>query len=261
MKHMLQSILLTGFILGYTLASAQTDYVVTIKSDTLHGKIKLLNYAKEQSVQVTPAEGKKKTYPILQTRGFFIDGEVYQPVRTAEGYVYMKLLKKGYLSLYASQLPNQTGWDGRYFVKRDGTSIEVPNLGFKKNINRFLSDCESIEAKIESGALSKQNLEAIVDEYNSCLATKSTQPVTPAATAPVAEQKATNAAWAQLEKEVSALEGFSQKSDALEMIRDIQTKLSRNEKIPGFLVNGLKDVLKDQPVIKDALEKAVAELN
>lgn len=256
---MLQSILVIGFVLGYTLTSAQTDYVVTIKSDTIHGKVKLLNYGKEQNVQITPAEGKKKTFPILQTRGLSLDGQVYHPVRTADSYVYMKLLKKGYLSLYASQLPNQTGWDGRYFVKRDGTSLEIPNLGFKKNVSRFLSDCESIETKLESGALSKQNLEAITDEYNSCLSAKTNQSAT-VVTAPI-EQKPVSSAWVQLEKEVTALEGFSQKSDALEMIRDIQTKLSRNEKIPGFLVNGLKDTLKDQPSLKEALDKAVEELN
>jgi hypothetical protein len=260
--HMLQLLMFLFLLVGYTVASAQADYVVTIKSDTLYGTVKFLNYGKEQSVQLTPAEGKKKTYSILQTRAFVLDGETYQPVRTNEGYLYMKLLRKGYLSLYASQLPNQTGWDGRFFVKRDASALEIPNLGFKKNVSRFLSDCEWIEAKIESGALSKQNLEAIVDEYNACLATKgSQQQTTPAANTPVIEQKPTNTAWATLEKEVSALEAFTQKNDALEMIRDIQTKLSRNEKIPGFLVNGLKDILKDQTSLKDTLDKAVAELN
>lgn len=255
---MLQSVLFTCLVLGYSIASAQADYVVTIKSDTLHGKIKFLSYGKEQSVQLTPAEGKKKTFPILQTRGFVQDGVAYQPVRTIDGYVFMKLLKKGYLSLYASQLPNQTGWDGRFFVKRDGTSLEIPNLGFKKNVSRFLSECESIEVKIESGVLAKQNLESIVDEYNSCLATKNNQP---AATPVVVEQKPTSTAWVTLENTVAALENFTQKNDALEMIRDIQTKLKRGEKIPGFLVNGLKDTLKDQATVKDALNKAVAELN
>lgn len=257
---MLQSVLFTCLVLGYSIASAQSDYVVTIKSDTLQGKVKLLNYGKEQSVQITPIEGKKKTYPILQTRGLSLEGQVYHPVRTINSYVYMKLLKKGYLSLYASQVPNQTGWDGRFFVKRDGTSLEIPNIGFKKNVSRFLSDCESIEAKLESGVLSKQNLEAIADEYNACLSTKTNKPTTVVVTAPV-EQKIVSSAWAQLEKDVTALEGFSQKSDVLEMIRDIQTKLKRGEKIPGFLVNGLKDTLKDQATVKDALDKAVAELN
>ncbi len=258
MTQMLQSILLTGFILGYTLASAQSDYVVTIKSDTLYGKIKHLNFGKEQSVQLTPATGKKQTFTIRQTRGFSLEGQLFHPVRTVDGYVYMKLLKAGYLSLYAAQMPNQTGWDGRYLVKRDGTSLEVPNLGFKKNINRFLSNCEYLEAKIDDGVFNRNNIEALVDEYNTCIASKSNQPaVTPTV---VPQTQSISSAWAQLEKEVNSLSNFAQKNDVLDMIREIQTKLGRGEKIPGFLLNGLKDSLKDQSTITATLDKALNEL-
>ena len=98
-------------MLAYQCATAQ-DYVVTARRDTLRGDLKPILYGPEKKVQVVTRDNKKTILPITQTLGYFYNGETFQPVRSDKGYVFMKLLKTGYLSLYAFQMENQLTFDG-----------------------------------------------------------------------------------------------------------------------------------------------------
>jgi hypothetical protein len=256
----LQILMIILFVIGYITASAQGDYVVTIKGDTLWGKVKYyshsgVKYAGNSSkyVQLTPAEGKKSTHEILKTISFSMDNEIYHTVKFEQSYAFMKLIKRGYLSLYGYQMENQTTWDGRYFVKKDGALLDVPNLGFKKRVAAYLADCPEVVKNIESGVLGKSELLKIVEEYNACVELKTTSKV-------LKKSPATEA-WAKLGDEVKVLPEFDKKADAIEMIQDVQKKLSKNETIPSFLINGLKDALKDQSSIKETLDEAIGKLN
>lgn len=236
--------------------SAQTDYVVTIKGDTIRGSVKYLNSGLDKRVQLTPLNGKKIVYTVLQTAAFKLGADTYCPVRNAEGYVYMKLLKTGYLSLYAFQQPNQFTWDGRYLLKKDGQGIEVPNLGFKKTLNKFLVECLSVTARIMSGELTKTKIIEIIDQFNDCIDANTKKP----AVTQQIEQPEKIIAWSALEKNINDLPAFEQKTNALEMIAEIKSKINKGEKIPNFLTEGLKEALKDQPSIKETLDNALAEL-
>lgn len=259
-KNMIQVLMILLFVIGYSTASAQGDHVVTIRGDTLWGKVKYfansgVKYANTSAkyVQLTPENGKKSTHEILQTIAFKLKDEVYHTIKFEQGYTFMKLIKPGYLSLYSYQPENQTTWDGRYFVKKDGSLLDVPNLGFKKRVPRFLADCPDVVKRIESGILDRSDLLKIVEEYNVCVELK-TNPK------PVKKSHA-NEAWVNLESAIKALPEFNKKTDAIEMIREIQNKLSKNETVPSFLINGLKDTLKDQSSIKETLDRALEKLN
>lgn len=248
---MLKLFTILFFLLGYTLASAQ-DYVVTLKGDTLRGNVRYSNNATAKSVRITTTTGQKSNYTILQVKSFMVDNQVYHTVKMVYGYTFMKLISSGYLNLYNYQSENQTNWDGRFFTKRDGTSLDVPNIGFKKRVAEFLADCLEVSAKVESGVLDKNNLTKIVTEYNACVDQRTNQTV---------KKTSENGAWKSLEIAVEALPAFSKKSDALEMIREIQAKISQNESIPSFLANGLKDALKDQPTVTEKLDLAFQKMN
>ncbi len=243
---------------GAQLCGAQTDYVVTTKNDTIKGNVKYLNYGIEKKVQVTTMDNKKNVYSILQTIGFSMDQELYHAVRHSQGYAYMKVIKGGYLTLYAFQLPNQNLWDGRYLLKKDGTGMEVPNIGFKKQLKKFLSDCPEVTARIESGEYSKTKLNEMVDGYNQCidLNTRNQKQAIQLSK----EQTAKISTWTQLENEVRNLSAFESQANALEMIDDIKTKINKGEKIPNFVTEGLKEALKNQSTIQNSLEKALQEL-
>jgi hypothetical protein len=254
---MAQLLLLIICLLAFHLGVGQSDYVVLTTGDTLRGKIKYLNYGVEKKVQLATRDSKN-VYSILQTSAFSLEDEMYHPVRTAQGYTFMKLLKPGYLSLYAFQLPNQMIWDGRYLLKRDGTGQEVPNIGFKKVMIRFLNECEAVTAKIESGELSKGKLDEIMDTYNTWIISNSVSSTL--AVQPSPEQSTKLSTWNQLETDVRNIGALESRDDALEMIQEIKSKIGKGERIPNFLIEGLKEILNDHPSVQEMLKKALKEI-
>ncbi len=253
---MLRISIILFFLFIYSASSAQ-DYVVTTKQDTLWGKVKYFSTTGARStsryLQLTPEEGKKITYKILQIISFKINDEIYHTIKSNTGYTFMKLISSGYLSLYSYQPENQTTWDGRYFVKKDGALLDVPNLGFKKRVSQFLEDCPEVVKNVDSGVLNKSDLKEIVAAYNTCIEVKSNP--TRVQKTPALE------AWASLEAAVKALPQFDKKSDAVEMTHEILNKVSKNENVPSFLSNGLKESLKNQSSIQQTLNEALEKLN
>lgn len=249
---MLQLLIFILFVFGYTLASAQ-DYVVTLKGDTLLGEVKYFSGtgSSNKYIRLTPPAGKKTNYQILETKAFRIENEIYHTVKLRNDYTYMKLIASGYLNLYSYQVDNQTGWDGRYLLKKDASGLDVPNLGFKKRISQFMSDCPDVVNKIESGDLGRTNLVKLVEAYNACFNLKNNQQSI------IVSKEDT---WTKLEKAVTALPEFGKKKDALDMIQEIQRKVRQNETVPSFLVNGLKDTLKDQSALTEQLNQALEKL-
>ena len=252
--HILLVILL---MIVYQCTKAQ-DYLVTAKGDTITGQLKPLTYGPEKKVQVIAADKKKTSYSILQLKSYHYKGETYHPVKTATGYAFMKLLKPGYLSLYAFQQENQVAYDGLYLVKRDGSSMEVPNLSFKKMMERFLEDCSDVATKIDAGELGKKDINQIVDEYNGCIQARTIDHGQIIVQSKEQTRKAEP--WDVLEQKVKAKEEFAGKNDAVEMITEIRNKIKRGEKIPNFMIEGLKSSLQGTDLSSD-LENALAELN
>lgn len=264
MKHCIKLSFIVLGILICTPVSAQNDYVVLTKGDTIRGKVKYLNYANAKNVQVTQEGSKKKVYSLLQTKAFRLNGEIYLNIRTSESYTFMKLIKSGYLSYYAYQLPDQATWDGRYLQKKDGSGTDVPNIGFKKVLTKLLSDCEDVVKGLETKEFTKSKLDMIIDEYNQCVANRSQiNPSSPATVTPTTlSQNSTPAldSWKELESSISKMEAFHGKENALEIINDIKLKILRNEKVSNFLINGLKESLSSQPQLKSALDTALLTL-
>jgi len=243
------------------------DYVITIQGDTLKGEVKALTYSTDKKVQITEPGKKKVVFPFFKVKVFTIEDELYQPMKGPDGYTFMKVIKTGYLSLYAFQMKNQTGFDGMYLAKLDGSGMEVPNLTFKKGMKKFLDDCPSVTYKIENDQLNKRDLHKIVDEYNECVKAPAVvhTPAAPVVAAPVVAapapvEKSSSAAWNTLEEKVKAQPDFEGKADALEMIGEIKSKMAASQKVPNFLIEGLKTSL-NQDVFKTELENALKEIH
>ena len=251
---MVQVLFILVCLIGYGIASAQSDYVVTAKNDTVRGKVKYLNYTTEKKVQlIASSDNKKSVYSILQTKAFKINNEVYHPIRWGQGYSFMKIMKSGYLSLYSFQQANQVTWNGILLVKKDGATLEMPGLAFKKMMSRFLQECPVVVSKIDSGELGRNEIEIIIDQYNACIESNTKNQKVIQTSVQVSKLEA----WEALEKEVNNLSAFEGKESSLEMIAEIKTKIKNEEKVPNFLIEGIKNSLKDQASIKSALEKAL----
>jgi hypothetical protein len=253
----LHIVLLLLLLVVYQCTHAQ-DIFVSSKGDTLRGEVKQISFGAEKKVQITTADKKKTSFSIFQTRSFTDKEETYIPVKGYKGYVFMKVRKSGYLSLLGFQQENQTSYDGLYLLKKDGTGIEVPGLTFKKTMTRFLSECPDVTARIEGGDLNRKNLEQMIDEFNTCINSRTA--AHDKVVARYTEQSKKMSAWDVLEEKVKAKQDFTGKQDALEMITDIKGKIQRNEKIPNFLLEGLKSSLAEANLPQE-LENALKEVN
>ncbi len=233
------------------------DFLVTLQGDTLRGDVRSLDFGVDKKVQITEPGKKKIVYPFFKVKAFSIDNEVFHPVKGPNGYAFMKVLKTGYLSLYAFKAQNQTTYGGLYLLRKDGEGLEVPNLTFKKNMRKFLDDCPVVADKVDRDVLKKKDIDKIVDEYNACVESRtSASPNVVAANTPQAK---VSDAWDILENKVKGHEDFEGKANALEMISEIKSKISSSQKIPNFLIEGLKSSL-TQEAFKSELENALKEI-
>lgn len=249
MKKIALLLILFSFFIAKTNAQ---DYLITSKGDTIKGKAKILSFELiDRAVIPVPA---KQTFTAMQVRLIHLENENYRPMRYENSIRFMKVLKQGYLSLLAFKPNGQGNWDGRLLAKRDGTSLEVPNLSFKKMIGRFLSDCPAIEEKLDKGELAKKDIDRIIDLYNTCLESQSTMKLANREAQPKPEEK-----FESLEK-VSAIKGlmekvdkgdFLSKEDASDLLKDILKKVEKGEKVPNYLTEGLKSYLEKTPLKTD----------
>ncbi len=253
-KCMIQIILILFCLMGYLAGSAQSDFIVLINSDTLYGQVAHFNYGANQRIQLIDNTKKKSAYTLMQVKGFRMKDEIYHLVKFQDTYTYMKLITPGYLSLYNFQIENQVSWDGRYLLKLDGRGIEVPNIGFKKRITDFVSDCYDLAEKVSAGTYGRNDIDKIVAEYNACITTRTeTKTVTAKPDVPLEQMNA----WTKLEAAVQETDQLADKDTILEMIAEIKSKKQRQERIPNFLSEGLKKSLEGHSELLELLIQAL----
>jgi len=250
------AIALILIISGFQQLYGQQDYLITIKGDTLYGEVRLLNYSKPELVQLIQGKRKQNFNP-LQARQFSLNGETYNAVKNYDTYQFMKLLQSGYLSLYAFRVERQSTLDGRLLVKRDGSFMDLPNLGFKRKLIAFLDDCETITQQFEQQEIGRNDIEQLINFYNSCMDKQSGRSNTVIANE--ALMPAINASKA-LQEQLKQSADFSGKADALAILDDINAKLLRNEKIAGYLQQALSASLKDKPEFTSQLQELLNSL-
>lgn len=252
----LHVILLLILLLVYHCSTAQ-DYLVTHQGDTLRGELRPMMFGPEKKVQVRTDDGKEM-YSILQTKFYSIDNVSYYPIKAPHGYTFMQLVKSGYLSMFKFQPENSSVFSATFLKKADGTGIELPNLGFKKQMTDFLADCQEVSAKVESGELKKSDIDQIVDGYNACVQNRTVN--VKRDIEQHFEAKSALSVWEDLEQAVKAGDDFEDRGTALEMINDIKNRISRKEKVPNFIREGLRSALNDKPNLSEPLNAALAAL-
>lgn len=224
-------------------AMGQSNYAITIKGDTLRGEIQLMTYDLQDRLQITRNK-KKENFTALQVPTLFLDSVLYKVQRLENGYRYMQVLKSGFLSLYGFRMKDQFGFDGRLLIKMDGSRLEVPNIGFKKQMGEFLGDCDLLAERIRNSELGRKDLDQIIDLYNECADTKkAVQTITSAAM--VQPSAATAQQTAALEKLAARVRGaaLANQKDVDDLLADMTTKLNNKQKIPNYQIGALKEYL------------------
>jgi hypothetical protein len=231
-------------------ASFGQDYIVTIKSDTLHGDIKLMSYDLMDRVHL--AQGKKKsTYTALQVRRVVLNGEQFTPVKFENGVRLMKIIESGILSLYTFRGPQQGGYDTKVLQKLGRNSVEAPNLGFKKIVGELTKECPDVSEKIDNGDLGRNDLEKIVTEYNKCVGARNQEKIE------AAMPKQTTPASELVEKLKTKVgeSDLSNKTDVNGLLDSINERLKKNEPVPAYMKEGLKGYLGSREDMKADMDQ------
>lgn len=257
LEFMKKNVLLILCVSFGLLAKAQTDYLVTLKSDTLKGEFRILSYDNMDRVQQV-TKGKKEVFTALQISQLKLNEEIYKPVQYDKSIRLMKVLKSGFLTLYAFRMPNQSSYEGRYLVKQDGSSMEVPNIGFKKILASYLDGCMEVSERVKSGEYSRGDIEEVIELYNLCL--NKNKPVRIETLQTTTQEKPTASSDVEILIQHVKQNEFATQKDVVDMLTDIKSKVDRNETVANYLLEGVRSLLKDQSALLEEFEKVATSL-
>jgi len=244
---------LTVVALLISAVSFGQDYIITIKSDTIKGELKLLSYDLLDRVQVQEAGKKKTTYTALQVRRAHIKDEDYSPVKFDNAIRMMKVVRSGFLSLYSFRAPGQTSYDTRVIQKIGTAAMEVPNIGFKKIVGDLVEDCPTVADKLKNGDFDRYHIEGLVDQYNECIATYSARRVE---TATAKQQESTPASKLidGMKTKVNASD-LANKNEVNDLLTSIADRLNKKETVPAYMREGLKGYLSSNEDLKADMDQ------
>jgi|GEM_PF-1465408 len=255
MSYMRSACLAALFFCLFTKTYSQSsgDYVVTVAYDTLYGDVKMNTYMRPQeSVTLKDSQKKKKDFTPNKARAFRMKDKLYQSVLLRDHYTFMEVLESGSLSLYEHQSSSSasSATDIDTYMKIDmGELVQIPKIGFRKKIAPLLSQCPSVQQKVENKTYDFTDLKAIAKEYNQCVASqpKSRQPqvATSAESAPQASSAQSSPITPQtvvitemlnyLDKNPQA----TNQDDLRTCLSDINSKLKAGKTVPKYLLEAL----------------------
>lgn len=249
-------LLSTVVALLFFAASYGQDYVVTLKSDTLRGEVRILSYDLLDRLQL--AEGKKKTtYTALQVRSASIKNETYTPVKYDNAIRMMKVIRSGFLSLYSFRLANQVTYDGRLLIKMGSDAQEVPNIGFKRYVGNLVEDCPDVADRVKTGELDRNNIVELVDTYNECVVGIQERRMQSAS------QNVSNPTIdfaEELRTRVNASD-IATRNEVNDLLNSIIEKVRKKEPVPTYMKEGLKGYLSQNDDFKEDLEQLLLLLD
>ncbi len=205
------------FLFLSIVVQAQSDYVLTLKGDTVYGTITIVPDKLYDKIISKNEDGKQefKAYQISTVR---INDEFYDPITYLNRKVMGLRVIRGPLSLYKIRPENEYEFYKELLVKENQETSEVPMIGFKRVMLNFLPACEELQQKINDKEFVKNDIEKIVAFYNSsCQGLK--KPV---------------------KKLVKAAKPNSSLPDLATLVLDIQNKKQAGEEIPSYMVKALQ---------------------
>lgn len=251
-------VLLITFISASIGVAQDQDYAITLKSDTIYGKVSISSY-EGSGQQISIKTGKRKTQlKAHEVRSLSTKKGVFHTLKIRNQYQFARLEKEGYLSYYkfsGNSTSASLSFDTPLLVKKTSEQKEIPNIGFRKQVSTFLSDCESVSMKIKNGVYKKNDLTQIIDDYNQYI-DDNTSDINKKQE--VISQNFTKSELINHIKEaVNNSSSLNNKVEIKEMLNDVQAKLQAGEEIPNYLIGALKEKLSSEPEMMENLLRAV----
>jgi hypothetical protein len=145
---------------------AQNDFAVTIRNDTIYGKISLptpRNDAEKILIKNDDGNNEMGLNQIISTN---IKGEQYRNVKMVDRRKLMKVIVQGEVSLLRFRNEGEYEFNSEYLLKENGEGIAINSVGFKKKASAFLNECSSLSKDIKNKKYSFRQLAEIVKIYN-----------------------------------------------------------------------------------------------
>lgn len=251
MKHLLPVAALLFFSASYG-----QDYVVTLKSDTIRGSARILSYDLLDRIQLVNGRDKT-TYTAVQLRAASIKNETFNPVRYDNAIRMMKVIRSGFLSLYAFRLAGQVTYDGQILVKMGSNPAEVPNIGFKRYVGQLVEDCPDVADRVKTGEFDRKNITELVDRYNTCVVGIQERRIESA------EKNVSNPTTdfiEQMKARVTSSD-LATKAEVNDLLNSINEKVIKKEPVPSYMKEGLKSYLSQRSDFKEDMEQLLLLLD
>ena len=262
---------LACFILSCAPLFAQNDYVATTRGDTLYGQVVFRSYNKQPDKVMLKNEEGKKLYAPIQLKALHSKKNTFHTVKHNGRYEFMKLVQGGYLSVYFRKADEQWEYAEMVLTKRDGSSVSVPNLSFRKTMVNFLDGCEVVKKRVNDRVYGKKEMEAIVKEYNECITqntarvslNKVTQPATTQQPRPEPVDMDTPQfkALSEIKGRLKTSTNIQNKQEVYELIDDLESRLMEKKPIPSYLIAPLREYFEADQSIAYLVEQFVESLN
>lgn len=259
-----QNILIILFFIASGRLSGQVGHLITVRGDTLIGRITFSNAeSKIERLWFQSGTNKRRLFVATQLKSVMIDSIDYKIVNY-NGYRFTEVQKEGYLSILKFRLPDSFAFTETLLHKRDGTIIEIPLMGFRKPIGSFLSDCKEVSAKVRLKELGPKDLHQIVDEFNLCIdggiekdtGLSDISPVEAVAEEPISRIDRSSELDRLLKQLKTRFKYSNLKSkDFTTILRDIQLKIDQSVEVPEYLINALKSTTKGNADLLEIIDK------
>ncbi len=243
---------------------AQVGYVITLRGDTLIGRVTFSNADnKIERLWFQSGIKKRQLFVATQLKSVMVDSTNYKIVNYS-GYRFMEVEKEGYLSILKFRLPGSFAFTETLLYKRDGKMVEMPLMGFRKPIGSFLSDCKEVSAKVRLKELGRKDLYQIVNEFNLCIDHGSEKDADLSNINPnelVVEEPVygsdPNSELDMLIKQLKARFKYSniKSKDFTTILQDIELKIDQDLEVPEYLINSLRSITKGNTDLIEMINK------
>ena len=160
-----KSYLVIIFNLFALCAIGQSEYLITLKGDTLYGKIFISSLKSIGDITVK-TEKENVVVSANMVDRLIIKDVLYKPVNYANTKRMAQIFEEGYLSHIGIRQEGSGLYNHQLLYKETGEHLIVSNLGFKKRLSNFLQECAPLIANLETGVIKANQIQDMVRFYN-----------------------------------------------------------------------------------------------
>ena len=164
----MKQLLLLICIIQANFLVAQNDYLITLKGDSLVGKIDLRQARFYDELTIKTDEGKQN-FRVYAIKKVVKEENTFEMVTFNNKKVFGQVVEKGSkASLYLVRNDGNQSFVNKLITKNDGKSAVLQVVKFKNTITKLFDDCPELIERLDNKEFSMQNLSELLQFYEDC---------------------------------------------------------------------------------------------